>query len=513
MYKTRLAFIKADNIETSSRNNKKSFKRVSSSVKNLIRKRKDEAKSRYLKRSNARDTKHLKFDSFCLSSNISNTYPQVSIKTQFEDVFTLDVQMSQTVRSLMQLIQNYSGIPMDKQRLKYKGLTLEEDKTLEYYNIQEESTIDLVIKDYKVLVDCLIPNLQCPTLYVEITDSIRSLMIMIQIHTGIPCELQELSYECDMIDNSSNLVDCNNCNKVQKIIYVDLSMISVKLNVVNHLDKRIVLRFELFKTIQDVKMRLSNYGYPVNSQCLYFNRLELQNHMTLLDYGIQSDATICLKLLPIFVKTDHIRVKTPNQFISDLAESIHKNMRKIPSDYVKSKTIEVSPHQTSSDNVMNNNAVNQDNQSDLPVALPKTNSNSYEFNITETSSRLNNHDQFIIGSLILIELVWYSILLWNLGFFNTLKEVLIQEIKPLLIDFLGFLLMVGFCCYSLKTISEIVDEIEENSRVQALGLSIILPIIWSTGIGLGPMIFITIVGLGLGVLVEKLLDNHKQSDE
>lgn len=221
---------------------------------------------------------------------------QIFIKTQAGEVITFKCAPSHSVENIKQEIQCISGIPPDQQRLIKAGKDLEDNRTLCEYNIQNESTLELVSRGVGgMYIMAKMTTGEKITLEIDPSDSIEKVKGEIQDKKGIPPEQQRLMFNGKEMNDHFTLRDYNiqNGSTIHLIGRVcDGMEIFAKTTV----GKPVRLQVEPDDTIKDVKKKIQvKTEIPPERQRLFWAREELVDDLTVAEYEINNGASLELK--------------------------------------------------------------------------------------------------------------------------------------------------------------------------------------------------------------------------
>lgn len=245
-----------------------------------------------------------------------------------KDAIALDVESSDTIKSIKEKIKNKEGIIPEKQKLIFNGKNLVDNKTLEDYKIENESTFYLFHKNIKIFIQIFLCDkkiMKTIELDVESNDTILEIKKQIDDKERIPIEQQKLLLYGEQLEDLKSISFYKIKNK-SIIILIQYNQIYINISGVI-----ITLDVQLSDTIKDIKKKNFNdkERIPIKLQKLFLDGIQLEDGKSISSYNIRKESSI------ILIQHNQINVKTisgkiitldlkSSNIISDMKMQIYK---------------------------------------------------------------------------------------------------------------------------------------------------------------------------------------------
>ena len=267
---------------------------------------------------------------------------QIFVNIMMEKTISLVVDPNDTIEMVKTKIKDKTGMPPEQQILLLTDKKLEDNRTLDYYNIKNGSVIQLVTPDK---LSCF-PIFVCTSkvsfpLEVKASDTIESIKVKIKEMEEIPLDQQHLFFKSKLLEDGQNL-SYYGIQSGDSFILVSGEGEDTTIFVKTLTGKTIPLTVRTNYTIEYVKNMIEmKEGIPPDHQRLIYAGKQMEDTKTLSDYSVHKEVTVHVVerfprgQKPVFVKTPTLKtirlLYNPSTTVEDIKGRL-QSMVGIPAD-------------------------------------------------------------------------------------------------------------------------------------------------------------------------------------
>ena len=206
--------------------------------------------------------------------------------------FVIEVASNEPVNSLSVAAQTRGHIPFHLQQLTYEGEVLERGRRIDQYHIPDGATVEVVLRNYEVMV--YIKTLTGRTIVLRVSnlDTVTVVKEKIERQEGIPVQRQRLIFLGELLNDRHRLLDyrIEHESAVHLVLRADDGFqVFVELPS----GRTLVVEVQPADVIAVVKTRVQDReGIPVDLQEVYLEGQELSSESTFRECGVQPNATL-----------------------------------------------------------------------------------------------------------------------------------------------------------------------------------------------------------------------------